>query len=184
MQDSILLWEGKSQKCHFLKEDISGIIIAIFGSYLLYICMENKTEMLVDFLVVMFLLVVIFYELLGKFVIRYIYSCFTNYEIYEDKIIIKVQILRLKYIREFLISDISQIKMIKYNSRIGSIHFGDAETKYWDGWNGRYEGVTGTAVVTTKGLFRRNDRWHSGILYSILDVEKVYRLILMRLDTN
>lgn len=178
MRDSNILWEGKSQKCHFFKEDLAGILIAVFSFECLGILIENWNDKISDRVMVIYLLFVLFYELLGKFLFRFYYSRHTEYRIYDDKVSIIVEIMKKKYIREFLIKDISSIKMIKYNSGIGSIHFGDAETKYWDGWNGKYNGMTGTASVTTIGLLRKNDKWHSGILYSIKDVECVYRLLL------
>lgn len=178
MNCSDLIWEGKSQKCHFFVNDIGGILVSGVSAVCLAVVLETWRGTIMEYLILLFLLAIIFHEMIGKFLIRLYYSKFARYKIYDERIVIILEIGKFKYIREFLLEDISSIKVIEYKAGIGSIHFGDAETKYWDAWLGKYEGITGTASVTTIGLLRKNNKWHSGILYSIEDVWKVYKIIL------
>ena len=75
-----------------------------------------------------------------------------------------------------MISDITVIAKVLYKGKAGSIHFGDAENKYWE----RGVGYVGkiNPILTVGGLLRPSDKYHSGILYGLDDVDYVYRMIM------
>ena len=182
MNNAELLWQGKSQKCHFHIGDFAGIVIALIALVMqLKIFAEwcGKTE---EYFMCIFLLSIIFYESLGKFILRVYYVKKVRYELYEDKLIIKLKVAGWDYVREFFIKDISAVKIKKYKKGLGSIHFGDAETMYWRRRflrPAQYEGLRDDIdiSVTTSGLFRPKNKWNSGIIYSVEQVEKIYRLL-------
>ena len=89
----------------------------------------------------------------------------------------RLKIGNMNYLREFYIKDITSVVVKKYKNELGSIHFGDAETKYWNQWKGEYKGFKQNIVVTTIGLLRKKDKWNSGIIYSIEQVDKVYNML-------
>lgn len=177
MQKSDLLWEGKSQKCHFFVDDFWGIVLALCAVGMqLYIVKEWKGES-VEYLMCLFLALIICYESIGKFIIRFYYVKNVYYKLHLDKLVIGIKIGNSKYLREFYIKDITSVVVKKYKNGLGSIHFGDAETKYWDKWDGQYKGFKQNIVVTNIGLWRKKDKWNSGIIYSIEQVDKVYNML-------
>ena len=177
MKDSELLWEGKSKKCHFSVDDFWGIILALWTLGMqVYIFMDWRGG-IEEYIISFVLMIIIFYEGIGKFIIRIYYVKRVCYKLYADKLVIDLKIKNKNYLREFYVEDISSVAMKKYKTGLGSIHFGDAETKYWDRWKGQYKGSKDNIVVTTIGLLRKRDKWNSGIIYNIEQVEKVYALL-------
>ncbi len=176
MYQEDVCWEGKCQKFFFLKEDIGhflmGMAIVCFICYWHHL-LGNGT---LDFIINVVLGLVAFYEIVGQLLIRYYYVKNVYYCIKNDRIEIIMKILQWEYIREYMISDITVISKVPYKGKTGSVHFGDAENKYWE----RGVGYTGkiNPIVTIDGLLGKNDKYCSGILYGLEDVDYVYQLIM------
>ena len=108
--------------------------------------------------------------------IRCYYCKNVYYRIRSNQIEIIMKILRWEYTRRYMISDITVVTKVIYKGKAGSIHFGDAENKYWERGVG-YAGKI-NPVVTGGGLLRPSDKYHSGILYGLEDVDYVYQIIM------
>ena len=129
-----------------------------------------------DFIINIVLGFTAFYEMAGQLLVRCYYAKNVYYRIKNDRIEIIMQLLHWEYIREYMISDITVISKVSYKGKSGSVHFGDAENKYWE----RGIGYTGkiNPTVTIGGLLRRNDKYCSGILYGLEDVDCVYQILM------
>ncbi len=108
--------------------------------------------------------------------IRCYYCKNVYYRIRSNQIEIIMKILRWEYTRRYMISDITVVTKVIYKGKAGSIHFGDAENKYWERGVG-YAGKI-NPVVTGGGLLKPSDKYHSGILYGLEDVDYVYQIIM------
>ena len=96
--------------------------------------------------------------------IRCYYCKNVYYRIRSNQIEIIMKILRWEYTRRYMISDITVVTKVIYKGKAGSIHFGDA---------GKIN-----PVVTGGGLLKPSDKYHSGILYGLEDVDYVYQIIM------
>lgn len=171
-----ICWEGRCQKVFFLKEDIGHIFVGIV--IICFICFWNNilTNSILDVVVNIVLILIAFYKIMGQFLICYYYSKNVYYRIKSNQIEIIMKILCWEYTRKYVISDITIVTKVIYKGKAGSIHFGDAENKYWE----RGVGYTGkiNPILTGGGLLRPSDKYHSGILYGLDDVDYVYRMIM------
>lgn len=176
MYQEEIFWEGKCQKMFFLKEDIAhifaGIVVICFIIYWNDLLDSSFFERVINII----LILIAFYEVAGQLLIRYYYAKNAHYYVKNDRIEIALRIFRWEYIRKYMLKDITVISKVLYKEKSGSIHFGDAENKYWErgvGYSGKIN-----PVVSVEGLLRANDKYHSGILYGVEDVDYVYKIIM------
>ncbi|MBC5745888.1 hypothetical protein FMM74_020625 [Lachnospiraceae bacterium MD308] len=171
-----ICWEGRCQKVFFLKEDIGHIFVGMV--VICFICFWNDLlcNSILGVVINIVLIFAAFYEVIGQFLIRYYYCKNVYYRIKSNQIEIIMKMLHREYIRRYALSDITVISKVIYKGKAGSIHFGDAENKYWE----RGAGYTGkiNPIVTGGGLLRASDKYQSGILYGLEDVDYVYQIIM------
>ena len=172
-----MLWEGTSQDKLFLKEDIMEYIMGfLFLGVQIYIwCNDIGNDKLTDAFTSAFLLGIFFYKVFLRILIRLFYTRNVYYKLYEDRLVIELKIFKRTYLREFYFKDISAFRMKKYSKDFGSIHFGDAELKYWN--RKEYTDFHYSEKVTITGLLRKNNKNHSGIIFNVQNPEKVYELL-------
>lgn len=171
-----ICWEGRCQKVFFLKEDIGNIFVGIVVICFIFSWNNILNKSFLDAAINIVLILVAFYEVAGQFLIRCYYCKNVYYRIRSNQIEIIMKILRWEYTRRYMISDITVVTKVIYKGKAGSIHFGDAENKYWERGVG-YAGKI-NPVVTGGGLLRPSNKYHSGILYGLEDVDYVYQIIM------
>lgn len=172
-----MLWEGKSYNKFFLKEDIMECIMAfLFLAAQIYIWSNDiENGKLSDAFTSVFLLGMFFYKAFVRIIIRFFYIKNVYYKLYQDRLVIELKIFKRLYLREFYLKDISAFRIKKYSEDFGNIHFGDAELKYWN--REKYTDFHYSEKVTITGLLRKNNKYHTGIIFNIQNPEKVCALL-------
>lgn len=178
IMDKKPLWEGKGVKSYYFKYDLymSFMGLITFGMFILILKHPN-TDLLTKCVAGFILGCYSLHEIIGKYITREIYVRLAHYEIYEDEIRIILKLGNMRYVRSFKIKDIYNFRLSQYDSGIGSVHFGQAETRLWDRNEGKYAAHKPVMEVRTFGLFRRVNEDNSGILFAIQDAEKVCLLL-------
>lgn len=109
MNDLELLWQGKSKKAHFHIHDFWGIVIGLCALGLGMFIFKEWSGKIGGYVFGSCQLIIAFHEILGKFIIRSYYVKYVHYEVYSDRLVIKLKVFAWNYIREFNIKDISPI---------------------------------------------------------------------------
>lgn len=173
----IVYWEGKCQKVHLLREDIGNIIMCIaISAFILYYRSVIGIKSFLDLCIVIILGIAACYLTVGQILFRFYYTRNVWYQITDENIVIVMKILRWEYKRCYALKDIGIVSRRIYRNGIGSIHFGDVENKMWETGQGYASKVK--PILSGGGMLRRDNKYHSGILYSINNVEAVYKLLM------
>lgn len=177
MEHSELLWQGKSKKSYFHIHDFWGIVVGLCALGLGLFIFKEWSGKIEGYVIGSYHMFIAFHEILGKFIIRNYYVKHVHYELYSDRLVIKLKVFGWNYIREFNIKDISPIYLKKYKTGLGSIHFGETEVVGLRTMSGQLNVIEENIRVSTHGLLFPKNKWNSGIIYSIDQAEKVYGLL-------